>query len=385
MYLTRGKFIMNMLRKGLFLIALVALAGNVFAITLPQCGGVIANNNGYYSFPAKKWCQSKEICPNQFDAIFAYNKEHHDEEQIRFTRLPVIRLADNTWVVANSEIQHITLENKQDVDRIKPIRNAIGFVGHNRVRVNLANIDSTMFSYLQKYHLDVYRLSDYVSRDTRSELCYMLTLNNEPNENVINEIDSLGINNRTLLEAKNNLDNQQTAWFNAHQGKNRIWFAGYASSKDDLNALLEKAKDYPRMWAIRVKENKHTKALVHQINKQDKYLSLVDSMSYTHRIINRVADIVFLEALIFPVMAAEFYYRDNMHEKRHTACEVPLTHIKSKLTVTNRPDGCLKGYSKYNYNSCLTNPNQELCILASRARPSNKVAQARPSVVKHYD
>lgn len=297
-----------------FVLAFIMVCGNACAITLPECGRVIINQNDNYDFPKKTICKHHEICPKQFDAILKYNEQKPLAKQLHFTKLHIRALKDKTWVVAHDQYQSVTLKDPLDRNNIKIIPNVIDYVDSKHIRVNLNEIDAATLAFYQKRNIGVYTLSDYIAHDPQGQLCYMLEFRTNPNEDIISEIDSLGINTRTLLEAN---DAKMTAWFSQHQGKAGIWFAGYVSTLTELDVLLEEAKNYQHMWAITV----HPRTgfyyrIIDKINLETPYISEIDYSSS-------------LELL-------------------GTLCHKALIILDSKLTQTNRPMQCVKYAIKSN-------------------------------------
>lgn len=138
----------------------------------------------------------------------------------------------------------------------------------------------------------------------------MLYFKTDPNQNIINEIDRLGINNRTVLESRGNDD---ADWVHNHQGqKSGIFFTGRVGSPGELDDLLKIAPTYGnKMWAIEVDKNDDTVQIVKTVNATQ-YISHVDSMLY-----------------------------DLLKESLITACDKPLLDVGSNTTMTSRPMDCL--------------------------------------------
>lgn len=309
------KYIINFL--------LLACCSSSFALSLDQCGRVIAHENGIFDFPPPKYCPNLETCPQQFDAILKYNERKPINKQIHFTKISIRTLNDGSWVVAHEQIQYVKMPSVL-AKNIHLLPGAIKVIedtkempyqiekGFKIVSVDLSKIDSAQFDFYRKYNIGVYRLSEYVSHDRKAELCYMLYFKTSPNENIIKEIDGLAINQRTILETN---DNEEAAWIHNHQGSTSdgIWFAGRVSTPSNLDALLENAKSYTKMWAIEVNNNSNTEKLVKKINTTTSYVTEVDSMGY-----------------------------DKLKELFKSYCKVPLKEVGSKLTMTSRPADCLE-------------------------------------------
>lgn len=290
-----------------FVLAFIMVCGNACAITLPECGRVIINQNDTFDFPKKTICKHREICPKQFDAILKYNEQKPLAKQLHFTKLHIRALKDKTWVVAHNQYQYVTLKDPLDINNIKIIPDVIDYVDSKHIRVNLNEIDAATLAFYQKRDIGVYQLSDFIAHDPQGQLCYMLKFRTTPNENIISEIDSLGINTRTLLEAN---DTKMTTWFGQHQGKAGIWFAGYVSSYKELNVLLDEAKNYQHLWAIIVTGRSIIDGTTYKINHETLYLSEMD-------------------------------YSSSL-EWHHSLCYNALFVFGTKLVETNRPIYCAK-------------------------------------------
>lgn len=327
--------------------------------SLGQAGRVIAHEDGPFNFIPFIYCRRLNPCPNQLTAMIESNRQQPLERQIHFVKLSIRTLSDGTWVVAHDQVQYI-LTSQSDASRAAKLGRGIQIlrrlptgkqlylmhrdsadeyaVDDRRppiasssqqsnaiessqelprdkgiVAVDLSTIDSNQLTALQGTYgdlLDVYRLEDFVKKDPSQDLNYMLYFKTDPNQNIIDEIDRLGLNDRAVLESRSNDD---ATWVHDHQGgKSGVFFTGRVGAADELAALLKTAPEYGnKLWAIEVDANSDTPALVKRVNATQ-YVSHVDSMSF-----------------------------DLLKEALFTACATPLATLQSTTTMTSRPTDCL--------------------------------------------
>jgi hypothetical protein len=324
---------------------------------LGDAGRVLAHEDGPFNFIPFKYCQRINPCPAQLRAMLAENEQRPLAQQIHFVKISIRTLNDGTWVVAHDQVQYIVTSTSA-ASRAEEIGAGVQLLHElpagkklfsfeqdgkthygvtdgrsveyfrrnhaaaevksiprdkNIISVDLSAIDSSQLADLEKTYgdlVDVYRLEDFTKNGLAPNFSYMLYFKTDPNQNIINEIDRLGINNRTVLESRSNDD---ADWVHNHQGqKSGIFFTGRVGSPGELDDLLKIAPTYGnKMWAIEVDKNDDTVQIVKTVNATQ-YISHVDSMLY-----------------------------DLLKESLITACDKPLLDVGSNTTMTSRPMDCL--------------------------------------------
>ncbi len=302
---------------------------------LDSSGRIIAHENGYFNFDPITLCHGANTCPAQLEAIEKYNSKNPKRKQIHFVKLSLRTLNDSSWVVSHNPTQPVRIP----LSDIKQFRNTPGVNcllyqkstpllpkrGYRICDVILASISSTTLQQLQSYHFDVYRLDDYVHQDKNKQFSYMLYFKVDPNQNIINSINALGVNHRIVLEVNNN---NQSAWIHNYQTSHAyvggpIYYTGRIRNLNDLDTLKQTAaeKNYKNMWAIEVSGNhlnniSQTRQIVQAVNNTtvlgQKWKSEVDSMHYL-----------------------------PLDELRNSGCQIPLHVLGASMTMTSRPINCL--------------------------------------------
>jgi hypothetical protein len=322
-----------------------------------EAGRVIAHEDGPFNFFPLTLCHGQNTCPQQLVAMRRSNQGKPLSQQLHFIKVSIRTLQDGSWVVAHDDTQYLIpfsdrapgvvppgatlLEHLPAGKKLlalpragarpdylvydpTPARQAAIAAGKLKtlprlpraqkiLAVTLSAITSAQFDqYKARYgdRFDVYRLRDYVAADAQGEFNYMLYFKTDPNPAIVDEIDALGINPRTVLESRSNRDAQ---WVHEHQGtRGGIFFTGRVDSSPALAELLAQAPAYgPQLWAIEVEYNAETAELVRQVNAT-RYVSHVDAMPYAQQ------------------------------EVFATGCRKTLVDIDSAMTMTSRPLDCLK-------------------------------------------
>ncbi|WP_028533955.1 hypothetical protein [Paludibacterium yongneupense] len=326
-----------------------------------EAGRVIAHEDGPFDFFPLLLCHGQNTCPQQLVKMRESNMDKPLSQQLHFVKVSIRTLSDGSWVVAHDDTQYIVpfLSSAHKRHSAPPGATVLSRLPANKkilaltgpggrreyivydgspaqkagiaaagrrlrplshlprsqqiVAVTLSTIDSAQFDrYKAQYQekFDVYRLKDYVAADGDGAFNFMLYFKTDPNPAIVDEIDALGINRRTILESRGNRDAQ---WVHEHQGsKGGIFFTGRVDSPTALSQLLAQAADYGRqMWAIEVEHNAYTAEVVARVNATP-YISEVDAMPYAQQ------------------------------EVFATGCRKTLVGLDSAITMTSRPLGCLK-------------------------------------------
>lgn len=279
-------------------------------LSLAQCGRIIAHEMGAtdkgmfegkaFDFRAFEVCKPTNTpfntCPAQVAAISDYNAmvKNNKEKTIRFLKMSVRTLSDHTWVVAHNDNQR-----------------------SNDTFFSLSKINSAQLNEYRKKDpaLSVYRIDDYVARDKNKEFCFMLNTKTSPNNNLINNINKLGLAQRTVIEPGGQDD---ANWLNDNQKS--VYFTTRVHSQSSLDNALKDIKErgYKKLYSIEVDPDPQniteTISLVQQIHKQG-FTAEVDSMLY-----------------------------DPLREFIVTACRVPLETIGADITMTSRPVECIEKF-----------------------------------------
>jgi glycerophosphoryl diester phosphodiesterase len=268
-------------------------------IPLISCGKIIAHENGLFDFNPAKVCNPglglNHNCPNQITAMLNYNKSQGEDpnKTIRFTKMSLRTLKDGSWVVSHDD--NVTFTDKSG----------------KQITVALSLIDSNQFNqYREDLKFPVFRLEDYVSKDTTGALCFMLNTKTPPNSQLLSEMIADGISSRSMIEVS---DNDQARWINAQVIGTPIYFSTRVSTQQELDQVLSDVAQYgyKNMYFIEVDPNNETAQLVNAI-KTKGYLTELDSMTY-----------------------------DKLKEWNDSACDTPLNQFKSGVTMTSRPVECI--------------------------------------------
>jgi len=334
------------------------IALTTYPDVLSGAGRVIARENGPFDFVPFVYCRGVNPCPAQLSAIAAGDYGKELERSLHFIELPVRSLRDGSWAVARGPLQYVLISKSEAtrasrmgsgvrvLHHIPPSKRVISFERNGStdyavvdaaldlvpfqrdaslsalaslperssiVEINLDRIDSSQWSALARAfgsRFDVHRLKDFATKTLAHNFNYMLRLETDPNEQLVDEIDGLALNRRAVLKSRSMKD---AAWAHDHQGHEPgIFFTGHVGTPTELDQLLKMAPAYgDKLWAIQVDKSDNTAQMVKRINATQ-YISYVDSTPY-----------------------------DPQQEMSTSACAKTLVDLDSNVTTTLRPLDCL--------------------------------------------
>ena len=214
------------------------------SVTLKDCGRVVGHEMGLWEF------FSPTPGPHQVDRVL--------RSKLKFVKISLQKLKDGTWVVNHDP--DTTIYPISD----EPIRLHLDQITWN-------DVDAWKASGA---YVPIYRLHEYIDRD-HGKLCWMFSPKEAPNDALVDEIVSLGIQNRSVILTGGFSDVNLLLHYPEDYHLN---FAGRVGS--DERELIPYQPILNRLWAMEVDPTKQSAEMIQAV-KSLGIPAYIDSMRFS--------------------------------------------------------------------------------------------------------